>query len=182
MNEDVMHTKDTKNTKVSPCGPDPPAGSAAQPPLSLQGQQCFLEPLARHDVQQRVQAAAHAAHSLKKLIGGMEDVAVLRRHLLVDPHEHQGGDHDVVRQEGHNKDQQGGSDEPQRLPHSPPTSRQTPQHPNRQDVECQHGAKRQQEADRGPDDGDGLDVGQRSTDVVHAHSSILWSLDGKSHK
>ncbi len=62
----------------SPNYPNPPAGSAAQPPVSVsfQGQQLPLELLTSHNIQHRVQAATYTAHGLKELVGGEEDVGV----------------------------------------------------------------------------------------------------------
>ncbi|KAG7230957.1 hypothetical protein INR49_024986, partial [Caranx melampygus] len=85
----------------------------------LFGQQLPLELLTSHDIQHWVQAAAYAAHGFKELIGGVEDVGVRWCDLVMDPHEHQSDDHDVVGREGDHKDEQGSSDEPQRLPPCP---------------------------------------------------------------
>ena len=87
--------------------PNPPACSAAQPPVSFpfQCQQLPLEILTSHNVQHWVKAATHTAHGLKELIGGVEDLGVGRRDLVVDPHENQGDDHDVVRHKRDHKDE-----------------------------------------------------------------------------
>lgn len=65
----------------------------------------------------------------------------------MDPHEHQGDDHDMVWHEGNHKDEYGGSDEPQRLPKRPwgssvpSTPWETPQNTNCHDVKSQHNAE-----------------------------------------
>lgn len=174
----------------SPQYPDPPACSAAQPPVlvSSQGQQLPLELLTSHDIQHRVQAAAYAAHGFKELIGGVEDVGVRWCDLVMDPHEHQSDDHDVVGREGDHKDEQGSGDEPQRLPSGPlgsslpPASREAFQNTHCHDVKSQHDAERQQEAYSCFDNSYCLDVDEWTLDVVHAHGNIFWSLNGESHK